>query len=491
MKENIEKDLVEQAKSREPAAIAELYRHYWRAARATAYGVTGDFVIAEDAASEAFYAALDSLEDLRDTRRFGPWLRTIVVRTARHLKKTKSKAKGIELKTQTDKEVIEPSISLEQREIAALIHGTVGDLSETLREAMSMFYFEGYSIKEAAHFLDIPDGTLKRRLHEGRQRLREAAEGILKGARPLNPKREQILKQLNDMVNEDIHSEAFYQAMRQALRLRPVPEKLLKKVMQKHWAAKHTKTSVSAEKEHKLREFYSRIFSPSQRAQDTKHPVGAVANAIRSALPEFQPWQVNWSEVNISKIVRNISEGDEKALSFLRPPDFIEGSQGSYISAMRASLLQDEDGTFCTPYELMQKKETMEAMKAQIKQGKRLSDILHLLWKKPDPMELRTVEEVLRRLSVTIASTTPVRFCSYEEPRYRAALRMQIADNPIPAAIGGVLNSLPGLPDRVGVASVTIFLEPWATAQSGQVVELVDFPPLSSFLFEDNKNRQN
>jgi len=37
----------------------------------TAYGVTGDLSLAEDAASEAFYAALDSLQDLRDTQRFG------------------------------------------------------------------------------------------------------------------------------------------------------------------------------------------------------------------------------------------------------------------------------------------------------------------------------------------------------------------------------------------------------------------------------------
>jgi len=487
MKENIEKDLVERAKQGEPAAIAELYRRYWRAARATAYGVTGNFAIAEDAASEAFYASLDGLEDLRDTRRFGPWLRKIVVRTARRLKTTNSRENGVELKTLPDKEVTAPSASLEQWEMAALIHEAVGNLSETLREAMSLFYFEGYSLKEAAHFLDIPDGTLKRRLHEGRQRLREAAEQILKGEKPIKPKREQILQRLSDVANEGIHSEVFYQAMRQALRLRPVPDELLKKVMQKHWAAKHTKTSISAEKERKARELFSRLYGPSQRAQNPNHPVGAVANAIRAALPEFQSWQVDWSEVDFSKMVRNISEGNEKALSFLRPPDFTEDSQGSYISATRASLLQDEDGSVCTPYELMQKKGTMEALKAQIKQGKRLSDTLNLLWKKPESMELRTVEELLRRLSVTIVSTTPVRFCSYDEPRYRAALRMQIEDNPIPAAIGGVLNSLPGLPDRVGVASVAIYLEPWATAQSGQVVELADFP--SSLLFEDNKRQ--
>ena len=91
MEQSAEQDWVQRARRGEPGAIAELFRLYWRAARATAFGVTGDFALAEDAASEAFYAAIESLPDLRDTRRFGPWLRTIVVRTARSQKVKTSK----------------------------------------------------------------------------------------------------------------------------------------------------------------------------------------------------------------------------------------------------------------------------------------------------------------------------------------------------------------------------------------------------------------
>lgn len=43
MDQNTEHDWVERARQGEPAALAELYRRYWRAARATAYGVTGDY----------------------------------------------------------------------------------------------------------------------------------------------------------------------------------------------------------------------------------------------------------------------------------------------------------------------------------------------------------------------------------------------------------------------------------------------------------------
>jgi hypothetical protein len=49
-----------------------------------------------------------------------------------------------------------------------------------------------------------------------------------------------------------------------------------------------------------------------------------------------------------------------------------------------------------------------------------------------------------------------------------------------------VLSPWPNMPDGVSSACVQIFLEPWATAQSGQVVELSDFP-LSDFL--DNKKQ--
>ena len=287
----------------------------------------------------------------------------------------------------------------------------------------------------------------------------------------MSPQREQILQQLKDASKKGIHSEAFYQAMRQALRLRPVPYEMLQRVMKKHWAEKRAKTPMSEEKKRQLRGALGRVYGPSQRARDPNHPVGAAANAIRTALPEFCEWQIDMSQVDVSQAARQMFEGK----GFSVPPDFAEGSSRSYISAMQAWLVQDRDGSVCTTYELLQSKTTATELKAQMNQGNKLSDALRLLWKRSETLELRVVEDLLRRLSEGIVPETPVRFRPYEDPRYRAALRMQLGDNPIPAAIGGVHHAWPGLPDRVGVASVLICLEPWAAAQSGQVVELADF----------------
>ncbi len=466
--------------------MAELFRCYWRAARAAAYGVTGNIELAEDAACEAFYTAIDNLGNLKEKQKFGPWLRIIVIRTANRLKAASIKNSTVEPQTLPDDHCPTPSDNLEQRELVALIHEAMSNLSEPLREAMSLFYFEGYNIKDAAGFLDVPAGTLKRRLHEGRQRLKDAAQQIISGTKPIRTQREKILSNLSEAMDEGINSEAFFQAIRQALRLGPVPNELVKKFMSKHWASKDTKTSMTPEKENQLREMLVRIYGPSQRAKDANHPIGSAANAIRAALPEFQPFQPDFSGLNVSQMRQDILQGDRNALSFLYPTDFTQNTDRSYISQMRAWLIQDDDGSACKPYELMQKKGSMEALKAQLQKGRRLSDTMQLLWKRQGSLELRETEELLRHLSKTIIPDSPVHLCPYEEPCYRAALRMQLGDNPIPAAIGGVLNDPPGSDDNAGVASVIIYLEPWASAKSGQVVKLTDLTPS---LFQDKKNQ--
>ena len=79
MSERADRELVKLARGGDGAAIGELFSRYWRAAHAAAFGVTGEFASAEDAAAEAFRQALAGIDSLRDPNRFGSWLRTIVV----------------------------------------------------------------------------------------------------------------------------------------------------------------------------------------------------------------------------------------------------------------------------------------------------------------------------------------------------------------------------------------------------------------------------
>lgn len=69
-------------------------------------------------------------------------------------------------------------------------------------------------------------------------------------------------------------------------------------------------------------------------------------------------------------------------------------------------------------------------------QRARISDVLDLIWMITGPLKLRSVQELLERLTADILPGTPVRFRSYDEPRYRSALQLQIADMPASAATG-------------------------------------------------------
>jgi len=479
MAECPEQKWVERAAQGEPAAIAELYQRYWRAARAAAYSVTGNLSQAEDAASEAFFTAMESLASLRDPQRFGPWLRTIVIRTARHSRSQRRVSSEVGLCVES----MTPGERLERQELATLIREAVEGLPATAREAICLYYYEGYSVADAARFLGVPVGTLKRRLHDGRRRLQVAAERILEGSKPMDPERKQLVQELQKAAAERLNSEAFYQVMRKALSLRPVPRELLKEFRDRHLEAigkRGGNPLLSPEQEQTIRESLRQIHEPSERASDPNHPVGAAAVAIRAALPEFMAWQVDLSQVNFAEQAKRLFENRSDAMSYLLPPDFLEEPRGAYLSAERALLIRDKDGSVLLMGELLEKKATQEAFREQLKSGGCMSDALCLLWKQPEPLELRAVEDLLRRLSERVVPGAPVRFRPYEEPRYRAALRMQLGDDPIPAAVGGVLNCWSILPEGVGVASVGIYLEPWALIRSGQRIELTKGTPFPS-----------
>jgi RNA polymerase sigma-70 factor (ECF subfamily) len=477
MNQNTEHDWVERAKRGEPAAIGELYRRYWRAARATAYGVGGNLSLAEDAASEAFCAALQNLHALRETDRFGPWLRTIVLRTARRLKAAGAAPRTTPSWPPSEGEVETPHVKLEQQELAALVREAVGRLPQILREAVSLFYFEGYNVEDAARFLDIPCGTLKRRLHDGRRWLAAMAEQIVKGKRPMNEPREEVLRQLQDLIDKGGDSDAIYRVMREALGLRPVPHDLLRTLLQRQVEAGRETVSPEelAKKEEWVRRHWDELAHPSPRATDAQHPVGAAANAIKAALPEFQERPAAHLDFDAAR--RWLREPREPASV---PPEFAEGRPVSYWRAGHGLLIQDEGGSVYTQFELLQNKTSRQDMEAAFRRGFRISDVMDLTWLRPKPLELRDVEALLRRLAEAVLPDTPVSFVPYDEPRYRSALRLRLGDVPIPGATGGILNPWPGIPNDADLAHVRLYLESWAWARGGQAVSLNELPfPLS------------
>ena len=57
-------------------------------------------------------------------------------------------------------------------ELREVVHALIANLSRIHREAIELYYLQGYSVEEVAKFLDVPQGTVKRRLFDARQKLK-------------------------------------------------------------------------------------------------------------------------------------------------------------------------------------------------------------------------------------------------------------------------------------------------------------------------------
>ena len=471
MSEQADRELVELARRGDGAAIAVLFSRYWRAARAAAYAVTGEFASAEDAAAEAFQQALAGMESLRDPNRFGAWLRTIVVRKAR-LGSTDRRLSVDAMVNDLSDQNERPDDTLERLELEALIQQAVRGLPDQLREAMALVYFEGYESEAAARFLDVPDGTLRRRLHDGRKRLRRAVEHILQGSRRMNDEREGQIQRIKSLID----SGEVYQALREALALRPPPNELIDLFMRRQIAPANDWQAVASNKQSAefIREMAQRILRPSDRASDPNHPVGSVATAIRKVLPDFQEWSL--TEDAAARFLTFKGEHRDR-LQIVMPPGFAEGRPGAFLRATRAILHVSKNGPVQSLYQLLRGSPAEQTFRAAIK-NTRISDVVDLTWMVACPLELRSVQEMLERLTSTVLPGAQVRFSTYDEPRYRSALQVHIGDVSARAAHGGVLADWPGRPQGVDAAHLRIFLEPWVMAQSGQVVEFDELPEM-------------
>lgn len=166
--------LVGRSRTGDAEAFAELVRRFQDMAVGYAYSLLKDFQLAEDAAQEAFFEAYRGLNNLREAAAFAGWFRRIVFKQCDRFIRTKQPALApIETIERQASGRLSQAEALERREMNARVLKAVAQLPEHERATLMLFYISGYSHKEVGAFLGVPVTTVKKRLHDGRNRLRE------------------------------------------------------------------------------------------------------------------------------------------------------------------------------------------------------------------------------------------------------------------------------------------------------------------------------
>lgn len=184
-------------------AFGELIKRYQDAVFGLAYSHTASFADAEDIAQEVFLAAWEALGKLRDGSRFGPWLHGITLNKVRmHLRTRKRDLRRREKHALMQRPgMAERSPDSEHRGADALTR-ELGRLTPARRVTATLYYIDGYSYKQVSSFLGVPLGTVKRRLFEARQRLKERlamVEKKLKAERPKSSFTRRVLERIDSV----------------------------------------------------------------------------------------------------------------------------------------------------------------------------------------------------------------------------------------------------------------------------------------------------
>jgi RNA polymerase sigma-70 factor (ECF subfamily) len=170
--------LVDRAKAGDRQAYGELVERFRASVYAMALQRVRNPAEADELAQEVFVHAMRKLPQLRDARCFAGWLRRIVARMAVNRLTRRGPHFG------TDPEVLaevpgydrSPAAELELTEAKAGLHAGLTRLKPDDRDALEAFYLRGRSLKQMAREFDAPVGTIKRRLHVARQRLKDVLE---------------------------------------------------------------------------------------------------------------------------------------------------------------------------------------------------------------------------------------------------------------------------------------------------------------------------
>lgn len=167
-------DLVVRAQQGDRAAFGELVEQFERTVHAICLRRLGNPSEALELTQEVFLHVMKRLDQLREPERFAGWLRQVAARMAINRATRRVQPPNVET------EVLEaagehrgaPLDELIARERAQKLWAGLARLKDLDRETLVAFYIQGQSLIEIAESLDTPIGTIKRRLHTARKRLK-------------------------------------------------------------------------------------------------------------------------------------------------------------------------------------------------------------------------------------------------------------------------------------------------------------------------------
>ena len=177
-------ELVQRAQEGDRDAFGRLVEQFQPTVHAIALRRLGNTSEAMELTQDVFLHILRRIHQLREPERFAGWLRQVAVRMAinRATRRVAPSTVDTGVLEGAYEHALQPVDELITRERAERLWVALRRLKTLDRESLVAFYIRGLSLVEMAGELDVPLGTIKRRLHTARKRLRLELEASVADA---------------------------------------------------------------------------------------------------------------------------------------------------------------------------------------------------------------------------------------------------------------------------------------------------------------------
>lgn len=177
------KDKIKKVKKGDHSAFEDVVSFYQDRIYHHCYRMLGNAHEAEDIAQEAFIRAYVNIHSYDLNRKFSTWLYRIATNlTIDRLRKRKPDyyldaeikgTDGLDLYSQLPAKGQLPEDEVQSLELQSYIQRQIADLPKIYRTIIMLRYLEEFSLKEISEVMDMPLGTVKTRIHRGREVLRQ------------------------------------------------------------------------------------------------------------------------------------------------------------------------------------------------------------------------------------------------------------------------------------------------------------------------------
>lgn len=166
--------LLDRARNGDNTAFRELVKKYESTVAAAVYGMLGRCPAADDVGQETFIRFYQSMHRFRGDARISTYLTRIAINLSLNELKRRKRKFSLFVSDTAEKPMDIPDTSITEYDgEKELVHAAVQKLDLKFRTVVVLRIMEGYSTRETAEILGLPQGTVLSRLARAQKKLKE------------------------------------------------------------------------------------------------------------------------------------------------------------------------------------------------------------------------------------------------------------------------------------------------------------------------------